>query len=290
MSTLPVLARTYTSERRRAGDLAPESARSIRHTLLSFCSHVGDLPPAELAGHHVERWLIETNMAASSARTSLSRLRVWSKWLIRRGHLTADPTADLRAPRQPRLLPRGLAFEDVQAVMAEAADSRGRLILLLMVQEGLRCCEVAWLEVGDINIGERLMAIRGKGGHERVLPISEETWAALGAYRGEIGHRAGPLVRSISVPHRGITPRRISTMVGAWLRDAGINATAHALRHTAATDMLRAGAHLRDVQAALGHTNLSTTQRYLPWIVGDLRTAMGGRRYDRPARRISVAG
>lgn len=55
--------------------------------------------------------------------------------------------------------------------------------------------------------------------------------------------------------------------------------TPHALRHTAATDMLRGGAHVRDVQRALGHVELSSTQRYLPWLVGDLREAMGGRQY-----------
>jgi site-specific recombinase XerD len=74
-------------------------------------------------------------------------------------------------------------------------------------------------------------------------------------------------------------------MVGGWIGDAGLKRragdgiSAHALRHRAATDMLRAGAHLRDVQAALGHVSIATTQPYLPTVVGDLRTAMGGRRY-----------
>lgn len=80
-------------------------------------------------------------------------------------------------------------------------------------------------------------------------------------------------------------------MVSRWFKASGSPASAHALRHTAATDMLRAGAHLRDVQAALGHVSLATTQRYLPWIVGDLREAMGGRTYSSggPERTMETA-
>lgn len=63
------------------------------------------------------------------------------------------------------------------------------------------------------------------------------------------------------------------------MHEAGVTESPHALRHTAASDVLRAGAHLRDVQAMLGHSSLSTTERYLPLLVGDLREAMDGRRY-----------
>jgi len=69
------------------------------------------------------------------------------------------------------------------------------------------------------------------------------------------------------------------------MREAGVNESAHALRHSMATDVLRGGAHVRTVQAALGHRHLKATERYLPLVVGDLREAMGGRRYrtDPPA-------
>jgi integrase-like protein len=128
--------------------------------------------------------------------------------------------------------------------------------------------------------------VNGKGGHQRVLPVSDETWDAVLAYLREHPTTAGPLIRSYLNPHRGVNPAYISTLVGRWMSDAGVKQrsrdgrSAHALRHTAATDMLRAGAHLRDVQQALGHASLSTTQKYLPWVVGSLKEAMSGRTYD----------
>jgi site-specific recombinase XerD len=155
-------------------------------------------------------------------------------------------------------------------------------MVLFMVQEGMRCCEVARLEVGDINLRDDVVLVRGKGRRERVLPLSPQTKQAVRDYLAGWPASAGPLIRSYNHPRRGITAAYVSLLVTGWLRAAGIDASAHALRHTAATDMLLCGAHVRDVQAALGHAQLSTTERYLPWLVNDLREAMGGRWYGGP--------
>lgn len=118
-----------------------------------------------------------------------------------------------------------------------------------------------------------------------VLPISDETWMALTAYLSEHPATSGGLVRSYRQEWRALQADTISGMVSLWMSEAGIKrrprdgVNAHALRHTSATDMLRAGAHLRDVQHALGHAHLATTEVYLPLVVKDLREAMGGRKY-----------
>jgi len=282
MATLHCLAATYVSERFRSGELAAESARSIGYSLSTFCDHVGPVAPARLRPEHVERWMIETTMAPETARAALSRVRVWSRWMVRRGHLGKDPTLDIRGPKRPRQVPRGLRLEAVEAVLAVCPDTRSVLLTLAMVQEGMRCCEVAGLQRGDVDFTERLVVVTGKGRHERVLPLSGDSWAAMRSYLSEVPGHAGPLIRSQTNPYMGISARRVSGIVNRLFREAGVPSTAHALRHTAATDALRAGAHLRDVQAMMGHVSLSTTQRYLPWLVGDLRTAMGGRNYLRP--------
>lgn len=76
-------------------------------------------------------------------------------------------------------------------------------------------------------------------------------------------------------------------LINETMHRAGVGETAHTLRHTMATDVLRSGAHVRDVQAALGHANLKTMERYLPLVVDDLRTAMAGRTY-RNADQVEV--
>jgi site-specific recombinase XerD len=136
-----------------------------------------------------------------------------------------------------------------------------------------------------------MMLVRGKGGHERVLPISDETMDALNRYLAEHPGGAGPLVRSYHDEKSPITATHLGHLVAQWMLDAGIKQAAHdgrgchSGRHTMASDMVRAGESLRNVQAALGHESISTTQIYLPWVIGDLRKAMGGRQYRRAATR-----
>lgn len=107
-------------------------------------------------------------------------------------------------------------------------------------------------------------------------------------YLTEYPTPAGPLFRGFTTGH-GMTPGHIGTLVRGWLREAGIKQAprdgvdAHALRHTALTDMLHAGADVRQVQIIAGHDSLQTTQRYLGWHVDGLRQAIEGRTYEREA-------
>jgi site-specific recombinase XerD len=287
MDELPQLAVAYVAERATRGRFRPRTVQTVTYTLRGFIPHC----PADghIEAEHVEAWLDATKMAPATARSRLSQVRGFCRWLIRRGHLDLDPTLDIEGPRPPRYVPRGLRSDAVGAALDACPDTRARLILMLMVEEGLRCAEVAALEVGDVDFDEQLMIVNGKGGHQRVLPLTDDTWGAIGEYLTEHPAYAGPLIRSYNNPYRGIDASYVSTLVARWIRSAGVEATAHRLRHTAASDMLKSGAHLRDVQAALGHVSLSTTQRYLPWTVGDLRTAMGGRHYGRAARPVDSA-
>lgn len=218
-------------------------------------------------------------------RTRLSQLRCFCAWGVEHRYLRVDPTLGVRGPRQPRRLPRGLKLAEVRATLAKAPDARARLVLLLMFQEGLRRREVAGLSLGDIDMDERTMLVVGKGDHERTLPISAETWGALVAYLGTGRIVAGPLIRSLVDGRSALQPATVGRMVSAIMLDAGVKEraydgrSAHSARHTAATDTLRAGGHLRDVQKMLGHVSLTSTEVYLPLVVNDLRSAMSGRQY-----------
>lgn len=275
--TLYVAARTH--------ELSTETITTMACNLRHFASVVDDPPARHLSKSHVEHWLRTAKLAPSTMRTRLSQLRCFSGWAVEHGYMRKDPTLGVRGPRQPRRLPRGLKLAEVQAVLAHASDDRARLIVLLMVQEGLRRKEVAGLSLGDIDMAERTMLIVGKGDNERVLPVSDETWQALTAYLATGRIVGGPVIRSLRDGRSAIQPGMVGRVVSRTMLAAGVKERAydgrsgHSCRHTAATDSLRAGAHVRDVQRMLGHVNLSSTQVYLPLVVHDLRAAMGGRQY-----------
>lgn len=283
MSAGPLLGATvlnYIGERMKLGELTGSSPVTFRKSLWYFVRHAGpDLPVSRLNRRHVERWLLDMKVAPSTMRGRLNMLSGFSKWCVMRGYLKRDPTLGIKGPKLLDTVPRALDPADVALALREAPDARCALMICLGVQLGLRCCEIATVQLGDIDRRGRQLVVRhGKGGRQRVLPIPDEAWTYLTAYLAEHPAKAGPLIRSYR-GHKGLRPHTVSMLINETMHRAGLDETAHALRHSMATDVLRAGAHVRDVQAALGHANLKTTERYLPLVVDDLRTAMAGRTY-----------
>lgn len=279
-ASLAQLVRLYIDRRRQAGELASSTVVSVRWTLLDFAASVGPKPVGKLAGVDVEEYLARYPLARSTARARFSQIRTFCRWLVRHGYLRADPTEQLPVPRQPRAVPRAYRPEQVSHLLETCPDSRARFVCLLMVQEGLRACEVSRLELGDIDVSEKLMLVRGKGNRERVLPLSAQTWDALAEYLRDHPARAGALIRSFEPPFLGMSPAYVARLVSKWLTSAGISGGGHGLRHTAATELLRGGADVRDIQQILGHQCLTSTQIYLPFSdARRLRVVMAGRWY-----------
>lgn len=279
---LPQLVLVYVRERAAAGELCPVTVPHVRRTLLRFADQA-NVPVGHLERAHVEQFLAG-HIAASTRRQRFSTIRTFFAWLAGHGYIDQDPTTGMKPPRQPRPVPRAYSPAVVARLLEVAPDTRARLICLLEVQEGLRACEVARLELGDVDHTDRLILIRGKGERERILPLSDETWDALEGYLRDHPAHAGMLIRSYNDPSAGICAAYVVHLMGRWLRDAGVaRGGGHGLRHTMATQLLRGGADVRDVQAALGHATLTSTQVYLPFSdARRLRTVMGGRRYGTP--------
>lgn len=283
MNALRSLAVQYLESRLATGELSPRTSPTVNWTLRDFCSFHSDVAPNELSPVHIEAYLASIRVARSTARQRFCQIRQFCRWLVRHGHLGADPTAELKAPRQPRAVPRAYPPAVVDRLLRGCPDLRARLIVLLEVQEGLRACEVARIEVGDVDFDERTALIRGKGNRERILPLSTQTWEALEAYLVARPAKAGPLIRSYSEPWKGISADHVAHLVQGWLKQIGVRGGGHRLRHTMATTLLRdGGADVRDVQLALGHASLSSTSVYLPFSDAKrLRGVMDGRWYGR---------
>jgi integrase len=181
-----------------------------------------------------------------------------------------------------------------------SADKRLLLMVLLMLQEGLRRVEVSRLNVEDIDFTERSLLVKGKNGQGRVtaaLPISDETWRTLTAYLAEAGHRNGPLLRNLVRGHGRLAPSTVSELVREAMRACGVKGerdlhlTPHSLRHTMGHDLLTHTNNVRSVQRAMRHASVRSTEVYLRGHVGEeLRQIMGGRTYLHQLDELHEAG
>ncbi len=200
-------------------------------------------------------------------------LRSFYRHLRREGVRDSDPTATLSAPRRSRKLPQVLSRGEVEKLLAqprggEPAALRDRALLELMYASGLRASEAIGLEVGDVDLEERVLRARGKGSKERLVPIGGAALRALEHYlRG--GRPA--LVKDAPESHlfvnfRGgaLTRQGLYKIVRRHAITAGLGdrMSPHTLRHTFATHLLAGGCDLRSVQEMLGHADVSTTQLY----------------------------
>lgn len=288
-NTMPTLLNAtiaYVTLRRNAGELNPRSAVTAKQALYRFARAVNpDLDVKNLRARHIEKWLAtRTDVAPSTLRIELSNVKMFTRWAVRRGWLKTDPCEHIRGPKAPRSVPRHLPAGAISAVLL-AADERGRLVILLMAQLGLRRLEVALLQHGDIDNGT--LRISGKGGHVRILPLTEEVEEAIDAYLAKYPASNGPLIRSYTYPKRGLAAQYIGDLVVGFFRKAGIKKSArdgvssHPIRHSCANDLLDKGVDIRLVQHTLGHAKLSTTAIYLQRraALGALKDALEGRRY-----------
>lgn len=285
MTTGADLARQYVTERQGRHEFAQTSADSIGWTLHNFTAYAPD-DPNDWTACHVEQWLAQLGHSRAATRSHLSRLRVFCRWLVVHQHLATNPTDGIRGPRVPRPLPRRFSRDEVARIVDACRDDRAVLMVLLMVQLGMRRAEVAGLELADVDLGANRLRVLGKGSKYRALPITHEVREAIDRYLMVHPASGGPLIRSYLDGRSPLTPPRVGKIVTNALRASGVKQGAwdgrspHCLRHTAASDVLESGANVRQVQAMLGHESLQTTELYLPgYDVAALGVAMEGRTY-----------
>lgn len=231
----------------------------------------------------ISGWIREmsrSGLGPRSAARHLSAARGLSKFLMREGVLSADPTALAPRPRFGRKLPRALGeTEMVELLEAPAPGTlrglRDRAMLSLMYAAGLRVSELVSLTLGDIDRARGIVSALGKGKKRRLVPLGEVALDHLSAYLEARGaaeansRESGKLTKSSSwlfpSPRGGkLTRQAFWKIVGKSGRSAGLRSHVHPhqLRHSFATHLLSGGADLRSVQTLLGHANVATTEIY----------------------------
>lgn len=281
------------AERGAAANTLEAYARDLR-ALAGFLAGRGGTP--ETAGVEDIRaflgQLARAGLAPRSAARRLSALRQFYRFLLAEGLRGDDPTAGVDSPRQGRALPKILSEAEVGRLLETAHRGAGfesggpealRLAALveLLYASGLRVSELVGLRLAAAQRDQRLLIVAGKGGKERMVPLSPGARQSLSAYlavrdgflatRGK-GGKGGKAVKAASpwlFPSRGaeghLTRHRVAQLLKDLAREAGIDAakvSPHVLRHAFASHLLDHGADLRSLQKMLGHADISTTQIY----------------------------
>jgi site-specific recombinase XerD len=186
--------------------------------------------------------------------------------------------------RTPRTLPRVLDPGDVVALLAATRRWRDRAMVEAMVLGGLRCCEVIGLRVEDLQVTQRRVFIAdGKGGHQRLVPLSAQFFASVANYLSSERPQSDSerLFVVLKGPRRGqpLSIDGLEQIVRAAKGRSGIgHATCHQLRHTCLTRLCEAGMALEALQAQAGHRSIESTRVYLhladDWLDGEYRRAI----------------
>jgi integrase/recombinase XerC len=281
--------------------VSPHTARAYDSDVTQYLAFVASqsgkkmsqLGPADLDMDSVRAHIAELNKAGkarSSVARKLSGLRTFIKYLRREEIIEHDPAAMAVAPKRDQTIPTHLSEPEITRLI-ETPDTgdplgrRDRAILELFYASGLRLSELVAIDLEDLNLGDRMVRVMGKGGKERILPFNQSTVAAIRAWmKDRAAIMATRLPRRTAKSSRTSRPQDLKTSDPLFINYRGTRLTGrsvdrllrryvaqcstrmgispHALRHSFATHLLQRGADLRAIQELLGHARLSTTQRY----------------------------
>jgi len=254
---------------------------AARNTILSYGRDLSDfadyaakrglaLPAADMAT--CQAYMASLHGRGLSARTAARRrstLRQFYLFLLREGVRTDDPTSQLDGPRLPQPLPKLLAEAEVDALLQAAAHKPGRSGLLaraaleILYATGMRVSELLSLPRAALSRDSQAMIIKGKGGKERMVPLSAQ--AKLAAALLTESKIISRWLFPGRDPKHALTRQAFFLLLKQVAFEAGIDparVSPHVLRHSFASHMLARGADLRSLQIMLGHADISTVQIY----------------------------
>lgn len=284
----------YLSSLEHGRRLSKHTLRSYTHALEALTALADGRPLASLTATDIRFAVARAHAGGLTARSIAHRLSAWRafyRWLAERVALPANPVATVRAPKQPKRLPKALSVDDASALMdarsgrdvgepgdvPDAQRLRDQAILELFYSSGLRLAELVGLDVSfaeaggyrseawlDLSAAE--VTVLGKGKRRRTVPVGRKAVEALRtwlAVRGELV-KLDPHPLFLSARGARMSPNVVRERVKRAALAAGIpaNVHPHVLRHSFATHLLQSSGDLRAVQELLGHASVAATQVY----------------------------
>jgi integrase/recombinase XerC len=279
----------YLAIERNASELTIKSYREDLRALADYLdpSQDGGKPVAQVSTLDLRGYVAAVNEAGyakSSVARKLASMRTFFRFAQREGLVDHNPAKPLRNPRPNRHLPHFLSTAELRKLLVtppkdKAFGLRDRAILETMYSAGLRVSETMAIDDGDLDFGQALVRVRGKGRKERLAPLG--SYALRAIRRWQRVRQLGPGVPTdrrapLFVNRFGtrLTTRSVSRLLEKHLKTAGLDmrTTPHSLRHSFATHLLDHGADIRSVQELLGHKSLATTQIYTHVSAAKLRS------------------
>lgn len=259
---------------------APATLAAYRRDLQALESCIGDLTKAST--DKLRRFIGQQTAAGMDARSlqrRLSAMRQFYRFLLSENIIGADPTAGLEAPRLGRRLPGVLSEDEVEKLLATARRNSSEeglrlyALLELLYATGLRVSELVGLPLAAFEQRGALVRVTGKGGKQRLVPLTGAAQQALAAYLGQrqvfLGDKPSGAAAKLLFPSSSSTGALTRQRFGQLLKELAVNAgimptkvSPHKVRHAFATHLLAHGADLRSVQMLLGHSDIATTQIY----------------------------
>jgi len=220
--------------------------------------------------------LFANSVDGRSVGRKLSALRHLYRYMLLDKMIEHDPTLNIDSPKQWKVLPKSLAVDEINSMLAKRAlpdhklagaiAARDHAMLEVFYAGALRVSEIVSARLEDLKLDFGYLLVRGKGDKERIVPLGKSAQEALVQYLRDsrpvlAGQRSSPFL-FLGRGARKLTRQRVWQMVRSASANAGRRASPHMLRHSCATHMVENGADLRTVQTILGHADISTTQVY----------------------------
>ena len=270
------------AERGAAANTIEAYRRDLKHFLAYLAGR--DQSPGAVESSDIsayQRHLTQAGMAPSTRARRLAAVRQLFKFLTAEGVVADDPAGRIAGPRRSRTLPKTLSVAEVDRLIAAAAartrltEGRDRLralrlnaLLEILYATGLRVSELVSLPRSVLDGDGKVLFVRGKGGRERMLPLTGSARSALDDYLNaprEAATRATHFLFASRSSEGHLTRQRLAQELKELAEAAGLDprrVSPHVLRHAFASHLLDRGADLRSVQQLLGHADISTTQIY----------------------------
>lgn len=252
--------------------VSAHTLRAYRKDLEGFSGYV-NMEPEKIDMIDVRGFIageIKKGLDKTTVSRRLSSIRSFFKYLYREGYIKTNPAKLVPNPKIPKLLPKFLTVDDVFALIEKPEGigfmpARDRAILELLYSSGLRVSELSGLNMEDLNIKECLVKLKGKGKKERIVPVGSKAIDAIKSYLIErLLLKSKEKAIFLNRLGKRLTDRGVRRIVVKYARASSIigQIGPHTLRHSFASHLLQGGADLRVIQELLGHSSLSTTQKY----------------------------